>query len=174
VLLPLAAVGEEKARYQGERIMALLSNLRLAVSSSVAMRPAVSSSAYGRDVLLSVARLYETVFADGRCGGWHQDMGFLYLALARYEMDNGCAETSLEYFDKGFEHCKAYERACHEDEYAYTAPLLTALPKIRKGDLAPIGDGFWAKELRTFPAPLVEEIRRNPKYAECFASCPPA
>ena len=51
VLLPLATVGEEKARYQGERIMALLSNLTLAISETVATRPAVSSSEYGREII---------------------------------------------------------------------------------------------------------------------------
>jgi len=170
VLLPLAAVGEEKARYQGERIMALLSNLRFAISEWVATRPAVSASEYGRQILLSVANLYETVFLDGRCGSWHWDIGQLYLTLAGYEMDNdGSTEKTLHYFDKGFEHCKEYGRICKEGEYEYSAPLISALPKINKGELAPLGDDFWEKELRTFPKKIIEEIRKNPKYNECFA-----
>ncbi|MBQ4042934.1 MAG: helix-turn-helix transcriptional regulator [Clostridia bacterium] len=170
VLLPLATVGEEKARYQGERIMALLSNLRFAISESVATRPAVSASEYGRQILLSVANLYETVFLDGRCGSWHWDIGHLYLTLAGYEMDNdGSTEKILHYFDKGFEHCKEYGRICKEGEYEYSAPLISALPKINKGELAPLGDDFWEKELRTFPKKIIEEIRKNPKYNECFA-----
>lgn len=169
LLLPMATVGEEKARYQGERIMALLSNLRLAISESVALRPAVSSSEYGRQILLSVIKLYETVFIDGRCGSWHWDIGHLYLTLAGYEMDNdGSIENILNYFDKGFDHCKEYERIYNEGEYKYSAPLISALPKIEKGDLAPIGADFWEKELRTFQKNIVDEIRKNPKYAECF------
>ncbi|MBQ8408282.1 MAG: helix-turn-helix transcriptional regulator [Clostridia bacterium] len=169
VLLPEATVGEEKARYQGESIMALLANLRLAISTSVAIRPAVSSSEYGRQVLLSVVNLFETVFVDGRCGAWHQNIGSLYLTLAHYEIDNGGSmERALCYFDKGFDHCNEYMRVYHEDEYAYSAPLVSALPKINKGDLAPIGDDFWKKELRTFQNSIVEEIRKNPKYAECI------
>ncbi len=170
VLLPLATVGEEKARYQGERIMALLSNLRFAISESVALRPAVSSSKYGSQILLSVIQLYETVFIDGRCGRWHWDIGQLYLTLAHYEMDNdGCLEDILNYFDKGFDHCKEYERIYNEGEYQYSAPLVSALPKIDKGDLAPLGDDFWEKQLRTFQKNIVEELRKNTKYAECFA-----
>ena len=170
VLLPLATVGEEKARYLSERIMALLANLRVAISTSVAMNPAVASSDYGREILLSVVNLFETVFIDGRCGAWHQNIGSLYLSLARYEMDNdGCMEKILGYFDKGFEHCKEYMRIYNEDEYQYSAPLVSALPKINKGDLAPVGEDFWEKELRTFQKNVVEEIRKNPKYAECFA-----
>ena len=169
VLLPLATVGKEKARYQGERIMALLSNLRFAISEAVATRPAVSSSEYGRQVLLSVINLYESVFIDGRCGNWHWDIGNSYLTLAQYEMDNnGSMEKALQYFDKGFEHCKEYERIYKEGEYQYSAPFVSALSKINKGDLAPLGDDFWGKELHTFPKNIVEEIRKNPKYAECF------
>ena len=170
VLLPLATVGEEKARYQGERIMALLSNLRFAISESVALRPAVSSSKYGRQILLSVINLYETVFIDGRCGSWHWDIGHLYLTLAEYEMDNdGCLENILNYFDKGFDHCKEYTRIYNENEYQYTAPLISNLPHIAKGDLKPIGDDFWEKELKNYRKNIVEELRKNPKYAECFA-----
>ncbi|MBQ8496284.1 MAG: helix-turn-helix transcriptional regulator [Clostridia bacterium] len=169
VLLPKATVGEERARYQGERIMELLSNLRFAISEPVALRPAVSSSEYGRQILLSVIQLYETVFIDGRCGAWHQNIGSLYLTLARYEIDNGGSmEKALYYFDKAFDHCKEYEHIYNEDEYQYSAPLVSALPKINKGDLAPLGDDFWEKQLRTFQKNIVEEIRKNPKYAECF------
>ena len=169
LLLPMATVGEEKARYQSERIMALLSNLRFAISESVALRPAVSSSEYGRQILLSVIKLYETVFIDGRCGKWHWDIGHLYLTLAHYELDNdGSMEKVLNYFDKGFDHCKEYNRIYNEGEYQYSAPLISALPKIDKGDLAPFGDDFWGKQLRTFQKNIVEEIRKKPKYAECF------
>ena len=169
VLLPLATVGEEKARYQGERIMALLSNMRNAIFEAVATRPSVSSSEYGREILLSVINLYETVFIDGKCGFWHWDIGNLYLTLVQYEMENdGCMEKILRYFDKGFDHCKEYIRIYNEGEYQYSAPLISALPKINKGDLAPIGDDFWEKELRTFKKNVIEEIRKNLKYAECF------
>jgi len=169
LLLPMATVGEEKARYQSERIMALLSNLRFAISESVAMRPAVSSSEYGRQILLSVIKFYETVFIDGRCGKWHWDIGHLYLTLAHYELDNdGSMEKVLNYFDKGFDHCKEYNRIYNEGEYQYSAPLISALPKISKGDLTPIDSDFWKNELQTYPQNIREELRKEPKYAECF------
>ena len=170
VLLPLATVGEEKSRYQSERIMALLSNLSFAISEAVAIRPAISSSEYGRQILLSLIKLYETIFIDGKCGSWHWDIGHLYLTLVHYETDNnGSIENILNYFDKGFDHCKEYTRIYNEDEYQYSAPLISALPKICKGNLSPIGDDFWKKELRTFQKDIVEEILKNPKYTECFA-----
>ena len=169
VLLPLATVGEEKARYQGERIMALLGNLQFAIFESVASRPWVSSSEYGRQILLAVIQLYDTVFIDGRCGRWHWDIGDLYLTLAHYETDNGGSmENILDYFDKCFDHCKEYERIYNEDEYQYSAPLVSALPKINKGDLAPMGDDFWKKQLKHYQEDILNEIRKNPKYAERF------
>ena len=169
VLLPSAAVGDEKARYQGERILALLGNLHLAVSEAVALRPSVSSSEYGKEMLLSVIRFYEEVFVDGRCGRWHWEIGFLYLTLADYEMDGGGdVPTALGYFDKGFAHCREYQRVCGENEYRYSAPLVAALPKIVKGDLIPLEEDFWEKRLRTCPPQFVDAIRGDPKYSECF------
>ena len=169
VLLPLATIGEEKARYQGEKIMALLSNLSFAISESVALRPTISSSEYGRQILRSVINLYETIFVDGNCGRWHWTIGALYLTLAGYEMDNSDnMEKILYYFDKGFEHCEEYKHIYNKNEYQYTAPLISNLPHIMNGDLEPIGDDFWEKELRTYHKNIVEEIRNNPKYAPCF------
>ncbi len=170
VLLPSATVGEEKARYQGERLMALLSYLRLAVSESVAMRPAVSDSEYGKQILLSVINLYETVFVDGRCGKWHWDMGDMYLRLAHYEaLHDGKINTVLDYFDKGFDHCKEYQHICNEEEYSCSAPLVSDLKSLKKGGLASLDEDFWKKELSDYPQNICDELRKNEKYAECFA-----
>lgn len=169
VMMPLATVGEEKARYQGERIMALLSYLQLAVSESVALNPDVSESEYGRQILLSVINLYETIFVDGRCGRWHWDIGSLYLILAHYEMSyNGKIQNVLAYFEKGFDHCKEYERICNEGGYSYSAPLVSNLKSLQKGELVPIGQDFWKKELSNYPQNIRDEFRKNEKYAECF------
>lgn len=169
VLMPLATIGEEKARYQGERMMALLSYLRLAVSESVALNPAVSSSEYRKQILLSIINLYETIFVDGRCGRWHWDVGSLYLNVAYCEMShNGKIRNVLAYFEKGFDHCKEYERICNEGEYRYSAPLVSKLKSLTKGELAPIGEDFWKKELRGYPQNIRDELGKIEKYAECF------
>ena len=169
LLLPMATTGQEKAQYQGERVLSLLSNLQFAISESIALRPSLSSSEYARQLLLSVINLYETVFVDGRFGSWHWNIGSLYLTLAGYEMDNnGSIENVLSYFDKGFEHCEEYERISSENEYKYTAPLVSALPALSKGELTSIGHDFWKKELKTYQLGIVDVIRKNPKYAKCF------
>lgn len=169
LLLPLATVGEEKARYQGERLMALLSNLRVAIFQSVNLRPAVSTSEYGRKILLSVLNLYETIFVDGRCGIWHWDIGYIYLTLTNYEtMHGGNIQRALAYFDKGFDHCKEYERISDEGEYSYSAPLVSNLKSPTKSNFPPMGEDFWKKEIKCFPENFRDELRKNEKYAECF------
>ena len=169
MLLPNATAGEERSRYQSERIVVLLSNLRSAIFESVCLRPAVLSSEYGKQILLSVIQLYETIFTDGRCGRWHYDVGRSYLALVECEVKNGGSiEKTICYFDKGFDHFREYERIYNEGEYQYSAPLVSALPKINKGDLAPIGDDFWKKEVKEYQEDILNELRKNPKYAECF------
>lgn len=65
-------------------------------------------------------------------------------------------------FSKPIAHC--VEIAC----LCFKLAVVGAV-KICKGNLSPIGDDFWKKELRTFQKDIVEEILKNPKYTECFA-----
>ena len=169
MLLPMATNGEERAMYQSERIMALLSQLRLSISEAVAFRPKVSSSEYGKQILLSVINLYETIFVDGKFGKWHGTLGFLYLRLVEYEYESNCLENALIYFDKAFDHYMESIRIYNEGNYSYSAPLVASLKPLEKGELAPASRGdFWQKRLRNYPQNMLDELRKNPKYAECF------
>ena len=169
MLLPMATNGEERAMYQSERIMALLSQLQLSISEAVAFRPKVSSSEYGKQVLLSVINLYETIFIDGKFGKWHGRLGFLYLRLVDYEYENNCLENALIYFDKAFDHYKESIRIYNEGDYNYSAPLVSSLEPLKKGEFVPESRGdFWQKHLRNYPQNMLDELSKNPKYAECF------
>ena len=172
ILLPLATSGEERARYQGECLTALLRNLDFVISNAIALRPSVQTSGYACQLLLSLANLYETVFIDGRFGEQHKYMGGLYLLLASYELKrDGSLDTALHYFDTAFDHYKESFRVYNEGDYSYTAPLLSGLEPLKKGELAPVDmdPNFWKNQFRMFPKSLVDELRKNPKYAECFA-----
>ena len=68
VMLPKTTVGEEKAKAEANCIMDLLSCLSGAIQTPLVMRPALSSSEYGKKLYLSIINMYESVFADGRCG----------------------------------------------------------------------------------------------------------
>ncbi|MBQ9746053.1 MAG: hypothetical protein IJW21_04455 [Clostridia bacterium] len=169
MLLPEATVGEEKNRYQSERIVEFLSKLKTSVFEYVSLRCDINDSEYGKQVILSVINMYESIFDDGRFGSYHWDIGHLYLQMARYESaSNGKMQDALAYFDKGFEHYKEYEHIYNMEEYKYSAPLVSSLEVLKKGKLAPLGKNFWKQNLMTYPANIIEELRKNEKYAECF------
>ena len=169
MLMPMATAGEEMMRYQAERIMTLLANLRVSVSDAMASKKGLSTSEYKRKIFLSLLNVYETVFEDGRCGAYHQIVGNMYMHLANYEshIERDC-EKALEYFDKGFDHYREYERIFKEGDYTYSAPLVSHLKPIEKGALRPIGENFWQKEVKHLPESFKNELRKNEKYAVCF------
>ena len=172
ILLPLATSGEEKARYQGECLTILLRNLDFVIANSIALRPSVQASGYACQLLLSLANLYETVFIDGRFGEQHKYMGGLYLLLASYELKHdGSLDTALHYFDTAFDHYKESIRIQNEGNYNYSAPLVSGLKTIEKSALVPSYvdmANFLKDRFIMFPQNFVDELRKNPKYAECF------
>ena len=170
ILLPLATNGEEKVRYQGERLTALMGNLHFAIAESIALRPSVQASGYGNQLLLSFTNLYETLFIDGRFGKYHGELGNLYLLLTSYEIKNGGnTKKALAYFDKAFAHYKESVGAYNEGDYNYTSPLVSGLKPLEKGDLAPVDMGtFWKDKFKMLPEYFVCEVRKDPKYAEYF------
>ena len=172
ILLPLATSGEEKARYQGECLTILLRNLDFVIANSIALRPSVQASGYACQLLLSLANLYETVFIDGRFGEQHKYMGGLYLLLASYELKHdGSLDTALHYFDTAFDHYKESIRIQNEGNYNYSAPLVSGLKTIEKSALVPSYvdmTNFLKDKFIMFPQNFVDELRKNPKYAECF------
>lgn len=149
--------------------MMLLANLRLSISDAMASKKGLSTSEYKRKIFLSLLNVYETIFEDGRCGAYHQAVGNMYMHLANYE---SCIEEdfvkALEYFDKGFDHYREYERIFKEGDYTYSAPLMSHLKPIEKGELRSIGESFWQKEIKHLPESFKNELRKNEKYAVCF------
>ncbi len=169
VLLPRATCGEEQDRYQGETIIALLHQLYAVIVNSVAAKPLVYSTEYGRQVLLSLADLFEKVFCDGRCGDQHETLSYLYLLLAEYEAEYGDdIKKAVEYFDKGFEHHNAYCGICETGgEYNYHAPLVSKVV-IADTKLPPVSENFWEYQISGMSVKLCDELRKNSKYTECF------
>ncbi len=170
ILLPLATVGEEKARYQAERLTVLMENLHFAITESIALRPSVQASGYGNQLLLSFINLYETLFIDGRFGKCHGELGNLYFLLTSYEINNeGSTKKALEYFAKAFSHYKESVRIYSEGNYNYTAPLFSDLRPLEKWKFAPVDMGtFWKEKFKMLPENFVCEIKKDPKYLECF------
>ena len=168
VLLPLATQGEEMMQYEGQRITALLLQLNLSISSAITAKN-LGNSEYKCKITLALLHLFETVFEDGRCGAYHQAIGQLYMDLVNYESHiTKDFKKALEYFDKGFDNYKEYERINSEGDYSYTAPLVLYMKPIDKCKRTPLGENFWQKELILLPEDFKNELRKNKKYAVCF------
>lgn len=169
VLLTQATTGEENEQYLGELIIMLLTELNHALSNSVLCKTASAVSDYGKEVLVSLIQLIETVFQDGRCGLRHMDLRYLYLTLANLEArSEKNMEKALSYFDKGFEHYKEYLKISQAGDYKYTAPLVSRV-SLTADQIQPVPDFFWQYHMQTVPDILKDELRKNSKYAECFA-----
>lgn len=169
MLLPMATAGEEMMQYQGERIMVLLCQLCIAVSNALSSKISLYHSECRPKMELALISLFETIFEDGRCGAYHQNIGNLYMHLANYASYIGKdVKKALEYFDKGFNHYKEYERICTEENYFYSAPLVSHLKPIEKDVLRTLGKNFWQKEVKHLPEDFKNELRKNVKYAVCF------
>lgn len=166
VLLTYATTGEEEAKYEGELIIALLQILYGAMSRSVLTNSDLSSSEYGREVLLTLIRLMEAVFPDGRCGRMHWDLRYLYLLLSMQESRHGDQTKALTYFEKGFDHHKEYCRIS-TDAYSYSAPLVAKV-SLEKGQFQEIPENFWAITMPQYSEEFQEELKKNEKFKECF------
>lgn len=166
VLLTLATVGEEEAKYEGELIITLLQTLNGAISRSVLMNSDLSSSGYGREVLLSLIHMMEAIFPDGRCGRMHWQLRYLYLVLANLESLHGNKTKALTYFEKGFDHHKEYCRIS-TDAYSYSAPLVAKV-SLEKGQFQNSPENYWAITMPGFSDAFKEELKKNKKFKECF------
>lgn len=168
LMLAMATKGEEKVRYRGEAILELIVYLDCSIREGIALNTKISKEEY-KDLLLVLIRLYETVFADGRCGFYHWYIANLYLALVHCEANtDGAKEDIIAYFDKAFCHCKQYMRINEEDEYEYTAPLVANLPRLDGKGMPPMNADFWQTQITILPERAKDELRKIPKYAECF------
>lgn len=170
LMLYYATDGQEKARYRAEGLLELLFRARGLVWDFVVRNPDVSISEYGRPLILAFLQVYEQIFSDGRCGVYHFQMGQEYQGLARLEISReGELQNILTFFDKAFDHFKAYKSLCDEGEYTYTAPFVSAMKPVTKKDVIQLDEKIWENELRRWPENILSELRKNPKYAECFA-----
>ena len=168
VLLTYATAGEEEAKYNGELILLLLSLLYGTISRSVLTNSELTSSEYGHEVLLTLIRLIETVFPDGRCGRMHWDLRYLYLLLAMQESRHGNHKKALTYFEKGYDHHKKYcNISTSPSAYNYSAPLVAKV-SLAAGQFQDNLENFWGITMPQFSDEFKEKLKQNEKFKECF------
>lgn len=167
VLLASAADGEEGAMYRGKEIIALLHALQNAIISALSIMKAFQTE-NGRQALVDVLKLQETVFGEGKYGRDHLDIGYGWMALAEHESKCWEIQTALKYFDKGFEHYLAYNNCLGEKEYSYNSPLLLWVKETNGKEAACVDRLYFEKIMSSWPDTFCNELRKNPKYAICF------
>ena len=167
VLLASAVDGEEGAMYRGKEIIALLHALQNSIISALSIMKAFQTE-NGRQALVDVLKLQETVFGEGKYGRDHLDIGYGWMALAEHESKCGEIQTALKYFDKGFEHYLAYNNCLGEKEYSYNSPLLLRVKEANGKEAACVDRLYFEKIMSSWPDIFCNELRKNPKYAICF------
>lgn len=168
-LLTLATEADERDKYQGEAIINILVALKHVVVNSVCTKISLFTKKEGIELLISLVRLYESVFSDGRYGVCHYHISELYLQVALYEARYGDgAEKALEYFRKGFEHYKIYKAIQSTGEYRYAAPLVAKVT-FPSENFPSFSESFWEGWISTFTDDLKEQIMSYPEFAECFS-----
>ena len=168
MLLPKAAEAEERDRYQGEAIIALLTELKNVIINSVNNNVSMARNPIGETLLLELARFYEAVFSDGRYGIAHTHLRELYIEAAIIEARlDADSEKAFEYFRKAFEHNKAYESIRCGGEYKYTAPLVSKVT-FPSENFPSAPDDFWKTCLIILPDKLKNRIKSDPQFTECF------
>ena len=169
LLLPQATVGEEAERFWGECILSLLSWLDISISLAISYKPSGYTTEYGQQVKKAVVDLTEAIFHDEHYGHGHYSMALRYLDLAEMETKDGDIQVALAYFEKGFDHLKSYNESLEVGECHYSAPLISKADVTILGPKTPIRNIFWKDRMQFFPESMITELRKNPKYAECFA-----
>lgn len=168
VLLAHAAGGEEQERYLGEAALVLLSNLKYAVNNAVAIST-ISASQEGLDILLSLARLYESILSDGNCGQFHSDLCMTYLGCTVTASKMGDLTGAADYFDTAFCHFTKYNDFINRvTEYNFTAPLVSKVENVHTGYVVLTREIF-ENCMKCLPAELAGKIKGNPEYSAAFA-----
>lgn len=166
VLLARAAEGEERERYLGEEILLLLSKLRYALSNAVAT---LSDPQDGLGILLSLARLYESILSDGNCGQFHSDLCMTYLGCTVNSAKTGDLASAADYFDTAFGHFTKYnDHVNRAAQHKFTAPLVSKAKNVHTGVVILTGSIF-EHTMRCVPAEFAAKLKGDPKYAPMFA-----
>lgn len=167
IAMPKATEAEERDKYQGEAIISLLNELKNVLANSVCTKISLFTTAEGIKLLMDLARLYESVFSDGRCGVAHSHIGMLYLHAAVFDARQNHTETALEYFKKGFEHIKLYQSIRCTGEYQYSSPLVAKVT-VPSEKFPSLSQTFWKGWIEILPDEFKKRIEENPQYVECF------
>lgn len=158
----LADISGEKS----EKYLGLLHELYKALRTAVMNKDSLSHSQAGLDALLAVIRLYESVFDDGNCGIYHNDICMLYLHCSSIAVRLHDSEHALSYCETALDHFLKFKQV--QGIARLTAPLVSKAKNLSPSIV--LLDREWFEEhLQPFPVECADAIRNNPRYAAIFA-----
>jgi len=164
-----AAEGERREKYQGEALIALTRQLKNVMGTMVWTKMSLYMKESGARKMLGIAHLYELIFDDGNCGEYHADLMSIYKTCTSFEAKVGNIEAALSYFDLQFYHAKKYEEFRKTDINNFSAQLVSKVLSPRsKFPVAPVN--LCKSLIKNLPENLIEIIKKDKRYAECFRS----
>ncbi len=164
VLLADTTIDEKSERYRGEAILGLLHELNKVLRTAVMSKHSLSHSQAGLETLLAVARLYESIFDDGNCGIFHNDMCMLYLHCSSIAVHLNESGRALNYYETALDHFLELKQI---QELRLTAPLVNQAMDYRPS-IVKLDREWFEEHMQSLPVECTDAVKSNPKYAAIF------
>lgn len=166
---------EDEEKYHGEKILALIHHLRIAIDWAIATNDELSNSREGMEILLAELELFKRILGDD-CLGYHSEFCFTYMQLVEIAGKIGDYEAVVDYFDAAFGHytkfneewgraVKSYTKVV--DESCFTTTILKSVKKMT-GEVHFVEARFLKHVIADFPEDVKKKITTNEKYEELF------
>jgi len=160
-MLAIAADGEERQNRYGNEILALMDTLAGALQRTIRTIGSIEDT-YAAETLCTFAQLFESLFADGRCGQYHLTLCRLYLLCAARTAD---PDTAFAVFDRAFAHGTAYEAVRENTSFSYTGPLVQDAQECVYSKWPRWHPDVFSGYRHGLSEALLERIDGDPKYA---------
>ena len=160
-MLAVAADGEERRKWYGNEILSLMDTLAGALQRTIRTIGTIEDT-YAAETIRSFAQLFESLFADGRCGQYHLTLCRLHLLCAARTAD---PEKAFASFDRAFAHGTAYEAVRESTVFTYNGPLVKDVQECVYSKWPQWHTDVFSGYRRGLSEAVLERIDRNPKYA---------
>lgn len=165
VLLADTTAGEKSESFRADAVLGLMHELYKVLRTAVMSKHSLSHSQAGLDMSLALVRLYESIFSDGNCGIFHNDMCMLYLNCASIAAHLKDSERALHYYETALDHFLAWKQV--QGIFRLTAPLISKARNFSPS-IVLLNREWFEEHLQSLPAGCADTVRNNPRYAPIF------
>ncbi len=146
-------------RYRAEAILSLIHELTELLCFGRNLNKYLNKP----DAYLALAGFYECLFESKNFGGFNSDVCLLYLRASGICAENGDETGALEYFDKAYSHCTAFEEAYTRNKFKPDSALLRDAAELPTRYFVTNRD-YLQKCLNSFPDEIASKIKSSSKY----------